>query len=521
MRSPFRVLLLTVALVGGLLSPVAATAQSAGGVGSDNVTPVSQIEYAGAHNQAKNQGSDLEFVTLALDAAAQTRAEAQFGAPLVDADPVADGVQRTYSMAGAYDNGLQIIDVTDPENATLVNTYDCGVSQADVQIFQRDDEPGKTFVAFTHDTGYSAQRDSSCFLEAADLNFRARNTGGFGSFIIDVTNPYAPETVSWAEVPLGSHNQTVHPNGKFLYNSNSELITNAAEAAIEVISIENLAAPEQVATLPLLPIPGLGADSHDITFSEDGTRAYSAALSHTVIIDTTDPAAPVTISRIYDPMINVVHQANPVTLTDPVLGERTFLLIEDEVAGATPLVSCPTGGVHVWDITVEAAPVKVGFWNIADVAVGEPLIRCTAHVFQTFEEEGLMLIAFYNMGVRVVDISGLIGVALGGTGAGMQEIGFYIHDDADTWSVKAPTVDRDGVFHMYGNDQARGFDVYKVDLSGSGATEGTGNDAWMSPAEAAQAFAGSSIPAGYRPFCLIGDDPAPRATRALGAAGAL
>ena len=38
--------------------------------------------------------------------------------------------------------------------------------------------------------------------------------------------------------------------------------------------------------------PGLGTESHDITFNADGTRAYSAALSQGVIIDTTDPANP-------------------------------------------------------------------------------------------------------------------------------------------------------------------------------------------------------------------------------------
>src|SRR3712207_7205287 len=35
--------------------------------------------------------------------------------------------------------------------------------------------------------------------------------------------------------------------------------------------------------------PGLGTESHDISFSKDGTRAYSAALSQGVVIDTTNP----------------------------------------------------------------------------------------------------------------------------------------------------------------------------------------------------------------------------------------
>ena len=42
--------------------------------------------------------------------------------------------------------------------------------------------------------------------------------------------------------------------------------------------------------------PGLGTESHDITFNEDGSRAYSAALSQGVIIDTTDPGAPAIVT---------------------------------------------------------------------------------------------------------------------------------------------------------------------------------------------------------------------------------
>ncbi len=169
--------------------------------------------------------------------------------------------------------------------------------------------------------------------------------------------------------------------------------------------------------MPLPIRPGLGTESHDITFNADGNRAYSAALSQTVIIDTTDPTATRrSISSFVDPTINVEHQADPITIDDPILGERDFLIIEDEVVGASATAQCPNGGVHVYDITgdLERNPVKVGYWNIGarrpDHSVNG---SCTAHVFELHEEEQLMTIAFYNGGVRVVDLSGLVGVALG------------------------------------------------------------------------------------------------------------
>ena len=37
------------------------------------------------------------------------------------------------------------------------------------------------------------------------------------------------------------------------------------------------------------------------------------------------------------------------------------------------------------------------------------------HVFEIHEDAQVMTIAFYNGGVRVVDLCGLVGVALGGT----------------------------------------------------------------------------------------------------------
>jgi hypothetical protein len=78
------------------------------------------------------------------------------------------------------------------------------------------------------------------------------------------------------EVAQGSHNQTVHPSGNFLYNSNSDLITSL-QPAIEIFDISNPAAPKSAGELSLPPRPGLGTESHDITFSDDGERAYSAA----------------------------------------------------------------------------------------------------------------------------------------------------------------------------------------------------------------------------------------------------
>ena len=471
-------------------------------VHSPNLTPVANLAYPDRYGTGANQGTDIEFARLRHK-----------------------GQVRDFAVAGAYDNGLQLIDISQPAAPKVVGRYDCGVSQGDVQVFTR----GKrTYATYTMDAGYTLQEGSSCVQEARALGLLEPTTPhpldidpigallpdtaygrpGIGTYIVDITDPTKPKTVSFVGVAKGSHNQTVHPSGDWLYNSNSQLYTTALNAGIEVYDIRDFASPRLAAVLPLPPVPGLGSESHDITFNEAGTRAYSAALSHTAVIDTTIVDRPKIISVIVDPTINVHHQATKATLTDATLGiTRDLLFIEDEVAGAAGFDPCPSGGLHVYDVTgpLEAAPVKVGYWNIADLryptldgAVGA---QCTMHVFQIHPEEGILTAAFYNGGVRVVDISSLVGVALGGNGVGMEEIAHARFPDSLTWSAKTPRIDEDGSFHLYGNDLNRGLDVYRFD---PGAPASDGLSTWLGAAEL-PSLPAASLPAGYQPFCLLGD----------------
>jgi hypothetical protein len=384
-------------------------------------------------------------------------------------DPAKPGVQRTFAFFGSYNNGLHIVDVSDPAATTLVNSYDCGLAQGDVQVFTRPDYPGRTFVAFAADDGYALQTDSACVVEADKLGYKASEAAGKGTFIIDVTDPVRPFTVSFVAFERGSHNQTVHPSGKYLYNSNSDLVTSATLPAIEVVDITDLTKPKQVAAIDLTPLPGLGSDSHDISFNADGTRAYSAAVSQAVIIDTTDPANPSVISTIFDPTVNVWHQAEATEVEVPGLGKRTVLIGADEFAGATGTGQCPNGALHVYDITEETAPVPLGYFNIDEVrgpTEGE-LFSCTAHVYQLHREAQMMIIGWYAEGFRVLDLESMAGVSFGANGTGILEIGSARLPDSYIWAAKAVpgSVKRGGSFNVYANDEGRGADVFRFDGS--------------------------------------------------------
>lgn len=373
--------------------------------------------------------------------------------------------KKEFALAGTLRGGMQVIDITDPENPSIAAVYDCKVSQGDIQVWKND---GRVLASYTADGTFgTAGATSRC---GRDLGLRPDASG---TVIVDLTSPTSPQTVSYLHVPRGSHNMTIHPSGDYLYNSNSDLITSTSPT-ITIYDVSDPARPKWVKdhAIPFVPT-SLGSESHDITFNEDGTRAYSAALSQTLILDTTDPANPTQVAQIVDPAVNVAHQADPVTLTREDGTEREVLIVTDERAGAAASAECPGGGLHLYDVTgdLEQSPEKIGTWFIPAATVQDGA-TCTSHVLRVYEDQEMLTIAWYAQGVRVLDISGLADVegspiTVGiGDGAGIREVGNYVLEDSDTWSFKTNRIAADGSFYGYGNDLVRGFDVYRFTGAG-------------------------------------------------------
>ncbi|CAA9535494.1 MAG: hypothetical protein AVDCRST_MAG85-4071, partial [uncultured Solirubrobacteraceae bacterium] len=126
---------------------------------------------------------------------------------LRDARSEEPGVQRTFAFAGSYGDGLHVIDVTDPEKTERVATWNCGISQGDVQVFQRKDLGGRWFATYTHD-GYTWHKGSTCVSELRALGFGKQldDFKGNGTYIAEVTDPYNPTAVSFVPYKLESHN---------------------------------------------------------------------------------------------------------------------------------------------------------------------------------------------------------------------------------------------------------------------------------------------------------------------------
>ena len=377
--------------------------------------------------------------------------------------------KKEYALAGTLREGLQIIDITTPRKPKRVAVYDCAISQGDIQVWTR---RGRVLASYTADgTVGAAGAASRC---GRDLDLSADDAG---TVIVDLTKPRKPQSVSFLPVGAGSHNMTIHPSGKYLYNSNSDLLTAGVSPFITIYDISAPTKPRFVQDFEIPFVPtSLGSESHDITFSADGTRAYSAALSQTLVLDTTDPADPEIIGQIIDPAVNVAHQADPITMKDSDGVERTILVVTDERAGAAASVECPGGGLHLYDITgdLETAPAKIGAW-FAPVFTVQDGATCTSHVLRIYPRQKLMTIAWYAQGVRVIDLSGLADAAADplanplsiafGDGVGMTEVGYYTMADSDSWSFKTNKIKRNGSFYGYSNDLVRGFDVFKYDGS--------------------------------------------------------
>ncbi len=368
--------------------------------------------------------------------------------------------KKEYALAGTLRGGMQIIDITDPREPRRVAVYDCQVTQGDIQVWKNGE---RILASYTADGTFGEQGAASRCGRDLDLGPDAS-----GTVIVDLTSPRKPRTVSYLHVPLGSHNMTVHPSGKFLYNSNSDLITSTSPT-ITIYDISKPARPKKVQDFPIPFVPtSLGSESHDITFNASGTRAYSAALSQTLVLNTKDPRNPKVVSQIIDPTVNVAHQSDPVTLRGEDGTKRRVLIVTDERAGAAGSVECPGGGLHLYDLTgaKEKSPEKIGTWFIPAATVQDGA-TCTSHVLRVYPKQKLATIAWYAQGVRVLDISGLLtfegnAAAVGiGDGVGIEEVGHYVLPDSDTWSFKTNKIRKDGSFFGYGNDLVRGFDVYR------------------------------------------------------------
>jgi hypothetical protein len=85
-------------------------------------------------------------------------------------------------------------------------------------------------------------------------------------------------------------------------------------------------------------------------------------------------------------------------LKDPVTGINRYALVGQE--GPAQVGVSSSGDVHVVDISVPAAPREVAFYRVPGAGT---------HNFSVDEQRGILYAAYYNGGVRVLDVRGDLG----------------------------------------------------------------------------------------------------------------
>jgi hypothetical protein len=453
------------ALTGDPLDPVRNVALPCEAVSTPGLVPRAAKNIAHVANVCGFVGTDIEF---------QSR-------------KAADGAVHDYAFVGTMGGGTRIFDVTDPAHPVAAGRYTDPGYQNDVQV------SGDLLVLGFDSLGVSGAT-STC------LRQKGSGTGGQTRAGVDIVRlVYDRESATFQTELVdcylsslssaGAHTTTIHPSGKYL-------TVNTSFNGVEVVDIRT--APAKL--VRVIPEPVVD-DAHDVSFSRDGTKLYSAGLDSTRILDVTDlfnkpatllqeiPNNPSAAQGGDGQVIQLSHQSD--TSSD-----GKVLVITDEAGGGVTETRCnqgPSGKIgaaHFWNLGVTPAR-KLGSWLYPNpVLAPDPLAPalagigrtergCTIHVFRNggngtagpgevargFDGVSRLpgrqfVTAHYGAGTWHVDFSkassSTDGVAEDPRSTWGNTLGWNVMPGADTWASK------EYKGYVYTGDMARGFDVFAL-----------------------------------------------------------
>ena len=219
-----------------------------------------------------------------------------------------------------------------------------------------------------------------------------------GSIVIySLSNPRQPQLVSRftnAETSPGVHTAEIgRVNGR-LYAFLS-IDPGPPPAKLVIVDLGNPASPQQVFS------QFIGSPFVHDTFVRDGILFLGLWNDGVAIWDIGGggkggtPASPVELGRVRTAN-GQVH--NIWWFKDPSTGSAKYAFIGEEGPSNTGIAA--SGDLHVVDVSNMAAPREVAFYNVP--AAG-------AHNFSMDEANGILYAAFYNGGVRALDVRGDLG----------------------------------------------------------------------------------------------------------------
>ncbi|MEM9381099.1 MAG: Ig-like domain-containing protein [Planctomycetota bacterium] len=303
---------------------------------------------------------------------------------------------RDYAVTGTWGaNGdAHFWDVTDPANMERVSTV--------------------TIDARTVNDVKVSKDGRICVLSREGASNRKN-----GIVLVDVTNPREPKILSGFDEQLtgGVHNVFIDGNKVYALSAGSRY---------DSIDVSDPGAPQRVGSYKVdRPSPSI----HDV-WVEDGL-AYSSNWSNGVhIVDVGNgirggsPENPVYVSSYAYPS-GWNHAAFPFRQEET---GRFYVAAGDEAfpfgLNVTGKPTYPRGWIHFIDFSDFDAPREIARYQVPE-----------AGTHNLWIEDDVMYVAYYNAGLRAVDVSGEL---MGDVYRQGREIAFYLPDDPEGYVANAP-----------------------------------------------------------------------------------
>jgi hypothetical protein len=311
-----------------------------------------------------------------------------------------------YAYQGNY-NGIQITDISDPENPTVVSQIHCPGSQNDVSVW-------KGLLITSTD---SSRNKAEC---EGNTTQPASNPASWeGIRVFDVSDPANPSYVTAVETDCGSHTHTIIPEDDRLvvYVSSYDVSATAAQCKpphdkISIVEVP-LDQPEdsRLLSAPLL-FPNGGYDGsngytretrgcHDITVYPAIGLAAGACMGEGVLMDISDPENPVVVDSVFDANFAFWHSA---TFSHD--GKK--VLFTDEKGGGSgaecnPTVGPTRGADAIYTIGPDKRMTFRSYFKIPRTQ--ENTENCVAHNGNLLPrtDRDILVQAWYQGGMSVVD----------------------------------------------------------------------------------------------------------------------
>lgn len=326
--------------------------------------------------------------------------------PLVRGIETDMAFQDHYVFVGNYD-GFQIYDIAEPAKPVLVSQVVCPGGQNDISVY------GELVFLSTD----SSRDNDTCTSKQQPPTVK---TSWEGIKIFDVSDLRHPLYVKSVETRCGSHTHTVVPAADAVYLYNSSFLPDAKypdcqppNDRIDIVKVP-LDDPETAAVVAspvLFPDGGfkgrgqLWATSgcHDITVMPAKHLAAGACMGDGILMDITNPVAPVVIDRVEDTQnFAFWHSAT-------FNADATKVVFTDELGGGSapecnPRVGPKRGATAVFDIVDRKLEFR-SYYKIPRAQAARE--NCVSHNTGLVPAAGRDVIvqAWYQGGVSVWDFT--------------------------------------------------------------------------------------------------------------------